>query len=189
MSCLFPHHNHSLSSTILTSLRSLLIYLRSIQPPQTLNMHFSQILLSGLVASSVSAIDVRRYVTQRACNGNYIYCPNLQPNTCCGDNSGSNVYGAIACVAVPTNWNIECRGHNGANCAGLSQLQRNFGGDFVCLTNGPFSGGGYGFVNKKRGVSGEETSSEDCVAPAGAGFGDGTTYNLEAMTEEQRAQL
>ena len=50
------------------------------------------------------------------------------------------------------------------------------------LRNG-YTGGGYGFINRKRGIDSGETGA--CQTPDTLGLADGTTYSLKELDEDQ----
>ncbi|CAD6446985.1 eff73fd5-285f-4511-952f-7698999bf6ef [Sclerotinia trifoliorum] len=141
--------------------------------------------LLGL-AASVSAIDaslrVRGNCDSRS--GGHT-CTNLNPNNCCGVPSGS--YSSLVFYAVPTNWFIEIRGHEGGNCGRVKTVDTISGATEKCLNNGPYTGAGYSFLSRKR--EGEQiqegacSASETCtpVKPDQLFLADGQKYNIVDM--------
>ncbi|RYP08895.1 hypothetical protein DL764_001605 [Monosporascus ibericus] len=147
-------------------------------------MLFPQILL-GLVATA-SAIDIYLHVGG-GCGGNSVVCTNINPNTCC---SGSSVeiFPSVGFRGIPTFWNLQCRGHTGANCAGLREIQTAQNTNFVCLNNGGFSGGGYGFNGRKR----DDCASGGCTTYQKADtllLEDGGKYNIADLEDAPLTQL
>ncbi len=68
----------------------------------------------------------------------------------------------------------------------MRQQEDSRGRDFICLSNGPFGGAGYGFNNRKkiRGATVEEVETETkCVQPDVMYLADGTQYNYTAILE------
>lgn len=151
-------------------------------------MRFIQTLvgLVGLVATA-SAVDVYLHVGGD-CSGNAIVCVGINPNNCCGG-SGADIFPSVGFRGIPFDWTLQTRGHNGGNCNGLREVQRAAGTNFMCLRNGWFSGGGYGFTNKKR-----ENAVDDACAAAESCTGsqkpdlllleDGGKYNIADMDAE-----
>lgn len=168
-------------------------------------MQFLTIIL-GLTAS-ISAIDVSLRVRSNcdSRSGGYT-CTNVDPNVnilsfhksgtllnhtfsklppqrCCGVPSGS--YASVVFYAVPTNWFLELRGHEGSNCNILKTIDTLFGGTEKCLNSGPYTGGGYGFRSKKREAQEGACSStsENCtpIMPDVLFLGDGQKYNIIDM--------
>lgn len=108
---------------------------------------------------------------------------NVPPQTCCGIPSGT--FGSVIFYAVPTNWFLELRGHEGGNCARLKTVDTIFGGTEKCLNSGPYSGAGYGFRSNKR-----EAQEGPCASISGTCtptmpdmlfLGDGQKYNIVGM--------
>ncbi|KAK3326841.1 hypothetical protein B0H66DRAFT_169991 [Apodospora peruviana] len=141
--------------------------------------------LLGL-AASVSAIDAALRV-RGGCDsrGGGAVCTNLNPNTCCGVPSGS--YSSLVFYAVPKNWFLELRGHEGGNCGRVKTVDTLFGGTERCLNSGPYTGAGYSFLSRKRG---EKIEADECsasatpctpVAPDQLFLADGQKYNIVDM--------
>lgn len=141
--------------------------------------------LLGLAASA-SAIDaalrVRGNCDSRS--GGHT-CVNLNPNTCCGVPSGS--YSSLVIYAVPREWFIEIRGHEGGNCGRVKTVDTINGDTEKCLNNGPYTGAGYSFLSRKRG--GEQVREDVCAAagnclsvkPDQLFLADGQKYNIKDM--------
>ncbi|KAK0105267.1 hypothetical protein ONS95_004347 [Cadophora gregata] len=137
--------------------------------------------------ASVSAIDIglRNWGNCDSRGGGWV-CTNYNPNVCCGIPSGS--VSSVVFYAVPTNWNLEVRGHEGGNCARTRTTDSLFGGTEKCLNSGPYTGAGYGFRGKKRGTEegacsqtvGKCTST---VMPDVLFLGDGQKYNIVNMDQ------
>lgn len=77
------------------------------------------------------------------------------------------------------------RGYNGGNCRIRTQTMASRGDQFRCFLRNGFTGGGYGFINRKRGDGEEETQSKECAVPDTMGLPDGTEYALTDLTAEQ----
>ncbi|PQE29354.1 hypothetical protein CJF30_00011354 [Rutstroemia sp. NJR-2017a BBW] len=137
------------------------------------------------LATSASAIDIAlRY--RSGCDsrsGGHI-CTNINPDTCCGIPTGSANSAII--YAVPTEWFLEFRGHEGGNC-GPVRTSESFGSATErCLNSGPYTGAGYSFRSSKR----EEQESACSLAPEGCNsstmadvlfLSDGQKYNIANM--------
>ncbi len=163
-------------------------------------------IILGLTAS-VSAIDVGLR-SRNACgsSGGGFLCTNLNPNVnilsfhelgtplnhtiynvppqlCCGIPSGSVT--SIIFYAVPTNWYLELRGHEGGDCARLKTVDTLYGRTEKCLNSGPYTGAGYSFRSNKREVQEGACSStpETCTPtmPDVLFLGDGQRYNIVDM--------
>jgi len=108
---------------------------------------------------------------------------NVPPQRCCGIPSGT--FGSIIFYAVPTNWFLELRGHEGGNCARTKTIDTLFGGTEKCLNSGPYTGAGYGFRSRKREAQEGACSStpETCTStmPDVLFLGDGQKYNIVDM--------
>ncbi|KAK2751260.1 hypothetical protein CKAH01_06446 [Colletotrichum kahawae] len=142
-------------------------------------MHFPQILLS--LVASVSAIDIYLHVGG-GCGGNAVVCTNINPNTCCGG-SGVDIFPTVGFRGIPTNWNLECRGHSGGNCNNLREVQPARNTNFVCLYSGGFSGGGYGFAARKR-AEDDSCSTGGCANQANPDtllLEDGGKFDIAAL--------
>ncbi|KAI8161611.1 hypothetical protein K4K49_012817 [Colletotrichum sp. SAR 10_70] len=149
-------------------------------------------LVSGLFATAASAVDLHlEFAGGCSTSGGGFICRGWNPNTCCSVNSGT-YFASASFRAIPANWNLQCRGHAGPNCGSIRSQQDSGGRDYICLSNGPYGGIGYGFNNKKmiRGVTldardGEET--EGCAQPDVLYLADGTQYNYTAIAEAGQA--
>ncbi|KAK8108902.1 hypothetical protein PG984_014703 [Apiospora sp. TS-2023a] len=161
-------------------------------------MHSVQILL-GLLATSASAIDIYGYKNNDKCNGNnYVVSTNVNPDVCAVTASG-NVYRSISFRAIPTNWNIIGRAFNGGDCKNINYVVQSSGRTDICLGGNDYSGGSYGFANKKRsakeGVAEEACSAveaEGCASVAKADkmvFENGPQYNLVDLDEALYTEL
>ncbi|KAJ1326728.1 hypothetical protein MN608_08175 [Microdochium nivale] len=139
------------------------------------------------LAATAAAVDLRFYSNSN-CNGGYAACTNSNPNTCCRGSSG-NAFASVSCAAIPTNWNVRCRGHNGGNCNGIAQSETSNGRRTVCLSRGPFSGAGYSPPLKRRGTAGsaepteEGATAENCTRADRLVLEDGTVYNIEELDQ------
>ncbi len=131
-------------------------------------MRFSSIFLS--LVATVSAVDIRLFFGG-GCSGGFAVCTNINPDTCCNGSPG-NIFGSVGIAAIPTNWNVQGRGHSNGGCTSLRQIGSNGGTRDICLSSGPFSGGGYGFNPGKRAIG----AREDCAKPDIVGLADGTKY-------------
>lgn len=149
-------------------------------------MHASYILLG--LAATISAIDIYGYTGSSTCgSGNYAVCTNAAPDSCCPRASG-DIYRSIEFRAIPTNWNIIGRAFNGGDCRNLYYVVQSQGRQNICLGNGGYSGGNYGFANRKR----SEGTDETCPATGGCTsvqkadlivFQSGPSYNLTDLDD------
>ncbi|KAM7184090.1 hypothetical protein V8F33_013193, partial [Rhypophila sp. PSN 637] len=112
-----------------------------------------------------------------------------------------DIFPSVGFYGIPTSWTLSVRGHSGGNCRNTREVQRVANTNFRCLTNGWFSGGGYGFASKKRGAAVDALSELSARFPAGSQEGctsyakpdllllaDGGKYDIagvegEALTE------
>lgn len=145
-------------------------------------------LITTLLATAASAVDIHlEFSNNCGASGGYI-CRNYNPDTCCSVNAGTYL-GSGSFRAIPNNWNLQVRGHAGPNCGSVRDQQDSRGRDYVCLTNGPFGGFGYGFNNRKmvRGATAEAVEGEfnGCAQPDVMYLADGTQYNYTAIVEAQ----
>jgi hypothetical protein len=133
---------------------------------------------------NVTAIDI----WLRWASGGNVLCSGIAPDTCCGvvGNSGSPFKG-IDFQAIPSNWNIGVRGHRGPQCGVWGDYQLSSGRGNVVLENGPFGGGGYGFVSSKRseGVNG----FTEVVRPSILTLADGVQYNVTELDDASFAEM
>jgi hypothetical protein len=152
-------------------------------------MKSSHILLA--LAGSTSAIDTYLHFGGN-CAGNAAVCTNQNPNNCCQGSSG-DIFGSIGFRGIPTNWNLECRGHFGGNCNRIREIQSARNTNFICLRNGLFSGAGYGFNGlKRRAPELQCASSEGCVdvqTPDTLLFADGAQYNIADLEDDRLTQM
>ncbi|KAM7194839.1 hypothetical protein V8F33_007037 [Rhypophila sp. PSN 637] len=142
--------------------------------------------LIGLVGSA-SAVDLY-FHHSGDCSGASSVCSNMNPDRCCGVGR-RDIYPSVAVRGIPTNWNLNCRGHFGGDCLFIRKSQNSNGANWVCLNDsqGWYSGIGYGFVNKKREpVPAGETGApqEECVKPDLAILADGAQYNIAGLDED-----
>ncbi|KAH7311038.1 hypothetical protein BKA65DRAFT_413672 [Rhexocercosporidium sp. MPI-PUGE-AT-0058] len=139
-------------------------------------MQFLAVIL-GLTAS-VSAIDIglRNWGGCDSRGGGWV-CTNWNPNSCCGIPSGT--VSSVVFYAIPNNWFLELRGHEGGNCNALKTVDTIFGGTEKCLNSGPYTGAGYSFRSRKRGVEG--TTCTTTTMPDVLFLGDGQRYNIVDM--------
>lgn len=154
-------------------------------------MEYFSILLG--LSAAVSAIDIRLR-SGGGCTGGYFACTSQNPNTCCY--YGQARFPSVGFVAIPTSWHIQVRAWTGGACTTLSIAQTIVGTTNVCLNDGSgfarLSGGGYGFVNKKRGeIGARETCAvdapacENSVKPNMLVLEDETTkFNIVDMPED-----
>ncbi|KAM7216523.1 hypothetical protein V8F06_008051 [Rhypophila decipiens] len=149
--------------------------------------------LLGLTAS-VSAIDVAlRFRGNCDSRSGGHTCVGLNPNTCCGIPSGTAP--SIVFYAVPTNWFIEVRGHEGGNCGRVRTVDTINRATERCLNNGPYTGAGYSFLSRKR--SGELVREDTCaattgctpVAPTQLFLADGQKYDIANMDADLYEEL
>jgi hypothetical protein len=77
---------------------------------------------------------------------------------------------------MPTNWNLELRGHRGPGCGSVFMLATN-SWSYDCLyeRDGNYGGGSYRFMSK-RSIENEEC--QETVAPSILAFGNDAFYNL-----------
>lgn len=149
-------------------------------------IYASQILLG--LAATVSAIDIYGHRDSSTCGGGgYAVCMNAAPDSCCVRASG-DIYRSIQFRAIPTNWKIIGRAFNGGDCRNLYYVVQSQGRQNICLGNGGYSGGNYGFANRKR----SEGADEACPATGGCAsvqeadlivFENGSSYNLTNLDD------
>lgn len=94
---------------------------------------------------------------------------------------------------MPTNWNIETRIYQAPNCdesrnqrqrtRGVSRLCRRPSNAYYVYTTG------YGFYNARMMAVGASGDQKECVDANVFGLGDGTMFNLTAMTSEEKTEL
>lgn len=149
-------------------------------------MQFLTAALLTLVGSA-SAVDLYFHVNGD-CSGSAVVCSNMNPNTCCGVGA-RDIYPSVAVRGIPTNWNLNCRGHFGGGCTFVRQARNSNGANWVCLNDsqGWYSGIGYSFVGKKRDEitpAGEAgAAAEECAKPDLAVFADGTQLALAGLED------
>ncbi|CZS89962.1 uncharacterized protein RAG0_09602 [Rhynchosporium agropyri] len=141
--------------------------------------------LVGL-AASVSAIDVGlRSGSNCNSNGGGWLCTNLNPNTCCGIATGS--VSSVIFYAIPRDWFLQVRGHEGGSCGRVRTTENVQGATERCLSNGQYTGAGYSFNSRKRGIMGTPedvcAASATCtpVLPDQLSLSDGQKYNIVDM--------
>ena len=170
------------------------------------------------LAAAVSAIDIRLWVSSRACqdSGAAAVCTGWNPNvkhpspspssspfkstnppthqTCCGVPSGS--FPSVGFYAVPRNWYLEYRGHEGGDCRNTKTIEANLDLTFKCLTNGAYTGAGYGFRSKRRDtgtdmgcVGEEEKECNGYQRPDLFETADGKKLSLVGLTDEELLEV
>ncbi|KAH8595483.1 hypothetical protein B0O99DRAFT_511918 [Bisporella sp. PMI_857] len=146
-------------------------------------MHYLSIILG--FATAVSALDVYLHSTTTDCSGpTSLVCTNLNPNVCCGLNSGT--VPSIGFRGILYDWYIECRGYEGGRCNVLKTIETAYHTNFVCLKNSPYTGAGYGFRGKKRGAA---AVAEECTPPDLLILENGEKYSLVGMEASQIDEL
>ncbi|KAH9900081.1 hypothetical protein F4778DRAFT_771388 [Xylariomycetidae sp. FL2044] len=129
-------------------------------------MKITSSIIPGLVATTVSAIDIYGYRNDIHCSGgDRIWCQNANPNDCCVRSSG-NVFRAIGIEAIPTDWAIIGQAFTGGDCRNVRFVVQSLARRTICLGNDYYSGGNYKFASLKE-------RSEACPASASSGDGDG----------------
>ncbi|KAK0648359.1 hypothetical protein B0T16DRAFT_388605 [Cercophora newfieldiana] len=122
-------------------------------------MQLPQLLLG--LAATASAIDLYMHV-----NGCYtnpaLVCVNANPDRCCAG-SVVDFFETVSARAIPPEWAIQVRGHSGGECRGTREVSPARGVRDKCLSNGDFSGVGYGFNARKR----SPAPQEQCAAEGG----------------------
>ncbi|KAH6646137.1 hypothetical protein BKA67DRAFT_696035 [Truncatella angustata] len=141
-------------------------------------------LLLGLFATA-SAIDIYLHFDSNCGGSNSAVCTNKNPDDCCAGSTG-DIFPSVGFRGIPTDWQLQCRGHSGGNCNNLRQVSPAVNTNFVCLNSGPFSGGGYSIVNGKRaeGANGGASHLPDTLL-----FGDGAKYNITDLEETPLTQI
>jgi hypothetical protein len=153
-------------------------------------MHHLALLL--VLAATSSAIDVYLY-TFADCTDEYSVYVNVNPNVCLGPAS-EDYYSSIAFRAIPRQWSLDVRAHQGGAChhgTPYSRLISNTESYCHQLSNVRWSGAGYSIRGAKRDV---DVFKDTCSAGVGGectpqrpnrmGTGDGTEYNLDDMDDE-----
>lgn len=209
--------SENISISILTYL-----HLHNIEPSQYINKtpHLSNMKTPCIIASlaaAVSAVDIRLWVSSRACqdSGAAAVCTGWNPNvhipspssstvpfdstnpfrqTCCGVPSGS--FPSVGFYAIPREWYLEYRGHEGGDCRNTKTIEAKLDLTFKCLTNGAYTGAGYGFRSKRRDtgqnlVCGGEDAKEcnGYQRPDLFETADGKKLSLVGLSDEQMLEL
>ncbi|KAM3065361.1 hypothetical protein ACMFMG_011515 [Clarireedia jacksonii] len=150
-------------------------------------MRFISILLG--LATAVSAIDIYFHTTAQDCSGDYLLCPNVNPDGCCGIASGTA--SSLGFRGIPTNWYLELRGYESGKCRVLKELETAYNTNFMCLDEGSFTGAEYSFRSDnstKRAVV-PAARSEDCTPPEFLILANGKKYSLAGMSNSQIEEL
>ncbi|KAH7014118.1 uncharacterized protein B0I36DRAFT_338286 [Microdochium trichocladiopsis] len=153
-------------------------------------MHFKALLASAaLLAGTATAIDVHLHY-HRCTEDSSSWCTNLEPNTCCQSLVGAG-YGSASFRAIPSNWELELRLHQGERkCENVLISGRSWGQTYVCLpAPGSFHGAGYGFFGKKARGEEHEVQSEACQRVDKLRLADGTIYTLEDLDDAQFTEI
>ncbi|KAH8648196.1 hypothetical protein BGZ60DRAFT_423325 [Tricladium varicosporioides] len=145
-------------------------------------MHYLSIILG--FATAASALDIYLHTSRTDCSGPAIVCTGINPNTCCGIPTGS--VASIGFRGIVNDWFIEVRGHEGGRCGPIKTLDTAFQTNFKCLSQGPYTGAGYGFRGKKRGAA---AVAEKCTPPDLLILEGGKKYSLVGMEDSQLDEL
>ncbi|KAK6863791.1 hypothetical protein PG995_000319 [Apiospora arundinis] len=154
---------------------------------------YPQILLLGLAANTVSAIDGYFHLGGN-CDGPATVCRDMNPGFCC-TTGGANTIGYRG---IPTDWTISAEGMSGGGCTNFGVRNTASNTNFLCLTpapgGGPFTGTRYEFGSKKRAESplacpggAHNRNSKPCVSTQKADelvLADGTRYNIAALEDD-----
>ncbi|KAG9255169.1 uncharacterized protein F5Z01DRAFT_654184 [Emericellopsis atlantica] len=142
--------------------------------------------------AGASAIDIWLNWNTSNCKGsNSIHCANIGPATCCAISGQSgSPFTSIAFREIPSNWNIEMRGHQGSQCGRHRTTQTSGGRTELCMGSGPYGGGGYSFVNKRRSDTVDlQEECTDVVKPDIVAFTDGIQYNITQLDDDSLAEI
>ncbi|KAF1827975.1 uncharacterized protein K489DRAFT_331166 [Dissoconium aciculare CBS 342.82] len=135
----------------------------------------------GIIAS-VNAIDINLY-GPFVCEGTYATCRNHAQDKCCGHPRLQ--YNSVKFDYLPAEWDLQLRGYQGGSCSRRTKTLRSKGFSWRCFYEGPFTGAGYGFNNKKRGEIGGSAQEDigECQVPDVLVLQDGTEYSLKGVDE------
>ena len=115
--------------------------------------------------------------------------------TCCGVPSGS--FPSVGFYAVPRQWFLEYRGHEGGDCRNTKTIEANLGIEFKCLRNGPYTGAGYGFRSRKRDTGEDMVCAGEGVEKECKGYqrpdvletADGKKFSLTDLSDDQMLEM
>jgi hypothetical protein len=109
----------------------------------------------------------------------------------------SGGFPSIGFYGIPREWYIETRGHESGDCRNTKTIEATTGVSFRCLTNGPYTGAGYGFRSRRRDTgedvacAGEEAQKE-CSGyqrPDTFETGDGKKFSLAELSDAEMFEL
>jgi hypothetical protein len=120
---------------------------------------------------------------------------NTSSQTCCGVPSGS--FPSVGFYAIPRDWYLEYRGHEGGNCDNTKTIEANLDLTFKCLTNGAYTGAGYGFRSKKRDTGSDLACAGEEEAKECSGYqrpdlfetADGKKLSLVGLSDQQMLEV
>lgn len=149
-------------------------------------MLFTPAFLS-LVAGA-SAIDIWLNIDSHNCTGtNRIRCQGINPNKCCSiSGQGGSPFRSMEFAYIPSSWDIEMRGYVGSQCGQRRLSRASNGATRVCFDKGPFSGAGYGFINRFLAGRDDEESTNECTGmakPDILAFDNSVQYNITEMED------
>ncbi|KAG9188864.1 hypothetical protein G6011_07569 [Alternaria panax] len=136
------------------------------------------------LASAISAIDIQGHIESHCGGGNRVTFTNVVANQCYATGGISWAY---SFRAIPRNWRLSTRSHEGGNCGEIVHVFDSNGVDLVChgadVNNLPYTGAGFSLINKKRPIE-VASSSQDCIKPYLLEIEDGSTYTLLGLGDE-----
>lgn len=141
------------------------------------------------LAASTSAVDLALHANND-CGGTTHACTNMNPNTCCGLDLGDRTWRSVSVKAIPTDWNVQCRGYTNGRCNSLQDIRGNNGGVWICNRSEnrfSYTGVGYNFAGKKRDVT--AVKEPECTRPDKMTLADGAVYDLTDLDDEKYYEL
>lgn len=150
-------------------------------------MHYLAPILALLFLTAfASAIDIHDFPDESHCNGDYALYRDAQPDGCY--HWGGDLSSSYGFFAIPKNWRISTRSHNGGSCHNLVMVKNSNGRDVVCHgAKKPYygyTGAGYSFINDKRGEPvAAANGTKECRGPDALVYRGGPTYELNGVDE------
>jgi len=114
---------------------------------------------------------------------------------CCGHPSGGSP--TIGFYGIPREWFIEVRCHESGNCRNTKTTKATSAVTFRCLTNGPYTGAGYGFRSRRRDTGEDLVCAGDGVQKERSSYqkpdtfetGDGKKVSLNELSDAEMFEL
>ena len=90
---------------------------------------------------------------------------------------------------IPSSWNLETRGHQGDGCGARVSRVRAQGPAGICHSEDGYTGGGYGFINRKRSAEEKAIAAENCTPADTLILENGRKFNISGLQKTQFLEI